>query len=92
MLREMVVRINPKTEPDLGAHRKELRIPRKFPMGHLIQICYQKGNENKDGIRNGAREFLGIIKGNENKNRNRTRISFSGHISSNMGSQNKLSE
>ena len=87
-----MVTITPKTEPDLGAHRKELRIPRKFPMGHLIQLCYQKGNRNKDGIRNGAREFLGIIKGNENKNRNGTRISFAGHISSNMGSQNKLSE
>ena len=94
MLREKVVTITPKTEPDLGAHRKALKIRRKFPMGHLIQFCYQKGNgnENEDGIINWAREFLGIIKGNENKNRNGTRISFAGHISSNMGSQNKLSE
>ena len=92
MLRETVVTITPKTNLDLGAHRKELRIPRKFLMGHLIQLCYQGGNGNEDGIRNGAREFLGIIKGNENENRNITRIGFVGHISSNMGSQNKLSE
>ena len=65
----MVVTITPKTNPDLGAHRKALKIPRKFPMGNLIQLCYQKGNgnRNEDGIRNGAREFLGIIKGNENE-------------------------
>ena len=94
MLRDMVVTITPTTEPDLGAHPKALRIPRKFPMGHLIRLCYQKGNinENEDGIRNGAREFLGIIKGNENENRNGTRIRFAGYISSKMGSQNKLSE
>ena len=87
-----MVRITPTTEPDLGAHLKALKIPTKFLMGHLIQLCYQGGNGNEDGIRNGAREFLGIIKGNENENRNKTRISFAGHISSNMGSQNKLSE
>ena len=89
-----MVTINPTTEPDLGAHPKVLRIPRKFPMGHFIQRCYQKGNRNgnEDEIRNGTREFLGITKGNEKENRNGTRINFSGHISSNMGSQNKLSE
>ena len=89
-----MVTITQTTDPDLGTHPKALRIPRKFPMGHLIQLCYQKRNrkENEDGIRNGAREFLGITKGNENENRNGTRISFAGHIYSNMGSQNKLSE
>ena len=83
-----MVIITPKTELDLGAHPKALKIPRKFPMGNLIQLCYQKGNKNgnKDGIRNGAREFLGIIKGIENENINGTRISFVDHISSNMGS------
>ena len=72
MLREMMVRITPTTEPDLGAHLKALKIPIKFPMGHLIQLCYQKGNKNRneDGIRDRAREFLGIIKGNENKSLN----------------------
>ena len=65
MLWETMVTINPKTEPYLGAHRKELRIPRKFPMGNLIQLCYQKENGNEEGIRNRAREFLRIIKENE---------------------------
>ena len=64
-----MVTITPTIELDLGAHPKAFRIPRKFPMGHLIQLCYQKGNRNgnEDGIRNAAREFLGIIKGNEKK-------------------------
>ena len=67
-----MVTITPTIEPDLGAQPKAPRIPRKFPMGHLIQLCYQKGNRNgnKDGIRNGAIEFFGMIKGNENESLN----------------------